>query len=491
MDAPDNRRGEIPYPDVADYGRMALHEPGVPWDGIDDGAPEGRCTERHLQCVWYSDRLRPASLRTDSGEAVEVESCGRWNLEAGPDFIDAVIRVGPERRRLAGDVEVHIRSSGWTAHRHAGDPRYANVVLHVTFYPGPRPADLPPGVLTVSLRDGLKAQPGFSFDAIDVAAFPHATIPETPRPCQSLTREGPDHAIALLRAAGAYRLELKRRRMRASLRETGDDASALYEAVMAALGYKRNAEAFRRTARALPLSDWTGDRFTDLARLLGVAGLLPEIPPDGHPQEELARRLWDAWWRNSADRPDPPIAWALDGVRPQNSPLRRLAAAAAIFQSPRALADFAAAADPDDPGLAASLCSKIAELSAWPEMEPVYSFTAKEPGKPAALVGGARAAAIVTNALVPFIAALRPDGVQPAFARLPPETTSAPMRLMASRLFGPDHNPRALYENDGLVQQGLLQVYGDFCLDCRTDCAGCAFASQGRLADEAPPQTGH
>ena len=104
----------------------------------------GRWTERHLQCVWYNASLRPDALATDDGEPVEVESCGRWNLEAGPDFLDAVLLVGTERRRLVGDVEVHIRPSGWTQHRHNADPRYANVIAHVTYFPGPRAADLPP-----------------------------------------------------------------------------------------------------------------------------------------------------------------------------------------------------------------------------------------------------------------------------------------------------------------------------------------------------------
>ena len=47
------------------------------------------------------------------------------------------------------------------------------------------------------------------------------------------------------------------------------------------------------------------------------------------------------------------------------------------------------------------------------------------------------------------------------------------MRLTALHLFGRDHNP-ALYSDSGLLQQGLLQVYLDFCLNARPGCDACA-----------------
>lgn len=46
-------------------------------------------SERHLHCVWFDDRLRPSPLRTARGEELRILSPGRWNLESGPDFLDA------------------------------------------------------------------------------------------------------------------------------------------------------------------------------------------------------------------------------------------------------------------------------------------------------------------------------------------------------------------------------------------------------------------
>ena len=62
-------------------------------------------TERHLQCVWADSSIRPRQLLSAAGEEVDVLSPGEWNLEAGPDFLDAVLVIGPHRRRVTGDVE--------------------------------------------------------------------------------------------------------------------------------------------------------------------------------------------------------------------------------------------------------------------------------------------------------------------------------------------------------------------------------------------------
>ena len=109
------------------------------------------------------------------------------------------------------------------------------------------------------------------------------------------------------------------------------------------------------------------------------------------------------------------------------------------------------------------------------EVEPLLSLTGK-PRRPVALLGPARAAALAANAILPFLAATRPELAGQLCRGLPSETVSAPMRTMANRLFGRDHNPGALYSADGLRQQGLLQIFADFCLNARGGCAGCRFA---------------
>ena len=79
-------------------------------------------TERHVQAIWYDAAFRPERLVTRRGSEVRVVSPGEWNLEAGPDFRNAVLEIGSERRRVVGDVEVHLAPSDWDFHRHGADP---------------------------------------------------------------------------------------------------------------------------------------------------------------------------------------------------------------------------------------------------------------------------------------------------------------------------------------------------------------------------------
>jgi hypothetical protein len=116
----------------------------------------------------------------------------------------------------------------------------------------------------------------------------------------------------------------------------------------------------------------------------------------------------------------------------------------------------------------------LVEVSRSPAVEPPLSLGGPA-GKPAALLGTARAAAIVTNAVIPYLAATGNASMEALYDRLPPEEIGAPARAMANRLFGRDHNPRVLYEHSGLLQQGLLQIFSDFCLNDRSGCAECRF----------------
>ena len=112
---------------------------------------------------------------------------------------------------------------------------------------------------------------------------------------------------------------------------------------------------------------------------------------------------------------------------------------------------------------------------AWPFWNTRLTLASAPEHKETALLGDSRAAAIVTNVVLPFAAAEEslPDG---ALDRLPPEDLSAPMRLTALHLFGRDHNP-ALYADNGLLQQGLLQIHLDFCLSARPGCDACALCA--------------
>lgn len=450
-------------------------------------------TERHLQCVWFDDRLRPANLVTRDGETIRVESPGRWNLEAGPDFLDAALRVGREERRITGDVEVHVRPVDWDRHRHDREGLYRGVVLHVTYFSSP-PLVSPSGdgLLHLALTDSLAARPAFSFDDVDVAAYPHAILPQTPRPCGLALCDRRDRWESLLASAGRHRMQLKTQRLRERLARVQDRDQLLYEETLAALGYKHHAAAFRRLAQHLPLRIWDPAAPVEraCARLLGAAGLLPD-PASAEDAESrsFARALWDQWWADPMPAPaDAVIELAKHSSRPANAPARRLAAAAAIFHGGARLTALlpafprAGSAAPETGKEARRWFNAVASVfgrrSEWEYWRWHWTATGPRQKRPSALLGRPRLAAIAANVVLPLLATEQdlPDGWGEA---LPSEDLSAPMREAAYALFGRDHNP-ALYAAHGLYQQGLLQIHHDFCLNARAGCAGCALAAELR-----------
>ncbi len=422
-------------------------------------------TERHLQCVWYDPALRPPGLATTDGEPVEVENPGVWNLEAGPDFLGAVLRVGHERRRICGDVEIHVRPADWAHHRHSDDPRYSAVRVHVTLTPPLNPP-VPVGAVCIPLAGPLARCPDFSWAAVDVTAYPYAARPE-PAPCEVALRGwSADDIERLLESAGRERLRRKAERIRIRAAMVGAD-QALWEELMAALGYKHNKTATRKLAQRVPRAELVaaaeGDVETAAAILWGASGLLPEAGPS---VRGAARRVWDRWWKYRARWQERALTrdeWRLDGVRPLNQPEIRIRAAAvwALRHPPPAERWLAAAAT----GPREFVKNVLRDLTIHDPAGEVR----------AAAVGRSRAVSILINVAIPFLEACGiPVVADPLWLQvLPDETPNAVERQMAHTLLGRDHPPS--WCRGALRRQGLIQIFTDFCLNDRSRCAGCPF----------------
>tara|TARA_B110000211_G_C14069891_1_gene549422 strand:- start:1290 stop:2594 length:1305 start_codon:yes stop_codon:yes gene_type:complete len=88
--------------------------------------------EEILHVVWKYSLLNQFNCYSTDGEKIEVISPGIHNeLDAGPDFSSAKVRVGD--MLWVGNVEIHVKTSDWYEHLHHFDPSYQNVVLHVVY----------------------------------------------------------------------------------------------------------------------------------------------------------------------------------------------------------------------------------------------------------------------------------------------------------------------------------------------------------------------
>lgn len=430
-------------------------------------------SERHIQCVWFDPSLRPKHLSTRSGETVEVLDAGRWNREAGPDFLEATLLIKPGLRRIQGDVEIHIHPSDWEHHGHTADPRYSRVVAHVTFFPGlGPPAGLPSGTLEIALEDALKATPAFQLESIDTTAYPYAARMQSCTCAILLKEQTSVNPQTLLHSAGCYRFEQKTQAMLGAIRH-GHVADLLYHKTMEALGYKQHRDAFSRLATLVPLRTIQGKNpLETYAILMGTAGLLPDTPSLHAPREtqRFIRKVWDHWWQHQGDAPlYTDINWRGPAGRPTNNPARRLAAAAMLFTRPDPWQDIMSAIKSKRGTQELKrLFAPDENLAFWLHHS---SLDAKPFARPRALIGTDRLAAWINNVVLP-IAAATGTPIEKLLPLYMPEQINAVIRETAARLLGRDHNP-ALYRHAGILQQGLLQIFHDF---CSGGCHACALA---------------
>ena len=85
--------------------------------------------EDFLYYLWRTKRFDFKELKTTSGDDITIQNAGELNSDSGPDFLNARIKIGDTL--WAGNVEMHLKSSDWIAHKHHQDPAYDNVILHV------------------------------------------------------------------------------------------------------------------------------------------------------------------------------------------------------------------------------------------------------------------------------------------------------------------------------------------------------------------------
>src|ERR1700761_4660542 len=87
--------------------------------------------EALFQFIWQHSLYQPSGLSTTEGEPLTVMHCGRLNRDAGPDFLEARIKIG--NTILVGNIELHIKSSDWLKHGHQHDAAYQRLILHVVY----------------------------------------------------------------------------------------------------------------------------------------------------------------------------------------------------------------------------------------------------------------------------------------------------------------------------------------------------------------------
>lgn len=270
------------------------------------------------QCLWAG-----FPQQTTDGQPVEVLSVGVHNGDAGPDFLNARLRIGA--REWCGNVEIHLSSSDWYTHRHHLDPAYDHVILHVV-----RRADKKvynsrgEEITQCELRypedtDYLTALIR-SAQRMDYAGI-HAD-------CQRQLLSDPDLLTeGWKRTLLRKRLECKRQSILRLLDIThGSWEQAFYITLAHNFGFHTNGIPFESVAIQTPLSCLQKHRnslFQLTAILLGQSGLLTEdrIKTD---EDRLLLREYRFLQKKFSLVPIDAAMWKYARMRPQTFPEVRL-----------------------------------------------------------------------------------------------------------------------------------------------------------------------
>ena len=87
--------------------------------------------EKLLQFIWEFQYFQQNGLCTSQNEPLTILHPGKRNHHQGPDFLEALIRIG--NTTWAGNIEIHTLASDWYKHNHTVDKNYANIILHVVW----------------------------------------------------------------------------------------------------------------------------------------------------------------------------------------------------------------------------------------------------------------------------------------------------------------------------------------------------------------------
>ena len=438
--------------------------------------------EHFVQTVWDEQRFIDFDLRSTDGRPIQVLKPGFWNSDEGPDFVHAELLIDGDL--YAGDVEIHINSSGWYNHKHHLDPRYNRVILHVVYLNddinlrtrlqnGKR-------IPTLEILNRLDAPIGDLFD--ERRESQETSANECRVTGKTLKIE---YVESLFDGLGQERLLEKADVMRGvSVRV--DFEQLLYEGIMEALGYTKNRKSFRELAQRVPLSELLGKSDESIqAILFGVAGLLPSQSQQKIEWDEETKRfidrlesIWESaeQYKNStgmtADQ------WHFAKMRPANYPSRRIPAMAQIISrcQDTLMMDFlpliegaATANQRALAGIQRRLRERLTPASSgyW---EAHSHFGKGIPQRGAALIGKDRASDIIVNKLLPITLLWAEQSRSPTLAEAVQRLYNSYPKLQENRItqqieaqIFSQEQPIKLISPSAKKQQGAIYLYNNFC----------------------------
>ena len=429
-------------------------------------APQARSlTEIEVQARWFSGEFG-RSFRTVTGESVEIVQFGEWNREAGPDFHNAAITINGAAPVL-GCIELDPDVRDWERHGHSVNPAYDAVVLHVYWTEGSR------DFFTRSTTGRSIPQVKLLLERVNVDRVDF--VPNTmPGRCVApLAAMGGDKLERLLSAAAHYRMVRKSKRI-ARASEAHGESEAVYQCLAETLGYKLNKLPFLLLAQRFPAGTLRKNPGQIESLLFGASGFLTSMDLYGAEADtkDYLRGLWDGWWERRGEVEKLaflPNLWRCGGMRPMNHPHRRVGALAEVVRAWPKARDVLRSADFE------AIHRFFSNLS-HPYWDHHYTLTSKASVRRMALIGAERINGILMNVAIPLAMRDDPSSYEGLQTLVVPDF-NLKVKKASFRFFGTDARCVPLLKT-AMCQQGLLQIYDDFCCLDASDCRQCPLIEQ-------------
>ncbi|MCC5928402.1 MAG: DUF2851 family protein [Cyclobacteriaceae bacterium] len=406
--------------------------------------------ESFLHFVWQHQYYNKSDLTTADGHKVEVYQPGHYNTNAGPDFLNARIKIGD--LIWNGSIEIHVMSEDWFNHKHHLNMVYDSVVLHVVWQ-GDRRAqrtdntDIPTVFLKTRVPQSIfkKYQNLLgSIDHLPCSQF-ISNIPEV------ILQNMLDHVLI-------QRLERKASEI-ISLYESnaGDWEETAYQILLKSFGFQKNSELFHKLGRALPLKILKRhrDKIVQVESLLfGMAGFLKGKPGDDYHENLQKEFAFLCQKYGLEDRIIEPHLWKFMRMRPANFPTLRLAQLAVlIVQSDNIFSSLVYAGSVRS--ILNYLC--INPGNYWRE----HYYFGKKTQKHSADLGEAGMEGIIINAVVPLMAAYGMhtddhswiEGAIQLLEQIRPENNSIVQRVSSS----------GIQVGKACDSQAAIELYKNYC----------------------------
>ena len=278
-------------------------------------------TEKLLQYLWNYKIFKSFDFKDTEGNAIEILDFGKWNSDSGPDFLFAKIKT--KDLVLAGNIELHIKSSDWIFHNHSGDPNFDNLILHVVYQNDVEIEEFSnKNIPTLELKQYIEEETLWKYEQLlhenEFIACEKIFDPKN-IPFQFAEEK-------LLKKLDEKSLEIE-----ASLKNFKNNYEAvLFHYLAYAFGLKVNAAIFKQIAESIDFSVINKIRQNETqleALLFGTANWL-ENPEDG--QMKIWKREFD-FLQTKFQLPDLKFNPKFLRLRPPNFPTIRLSQLANLY----------------------------------------------------------------------------------------------------------------------------------------------------------------